>query len=840
MGRPATMRTVMLGGERSFFLTSPPCAVDKRPAVEAVLGPTNTGKTHLAVERMLAHRSGMIGLPLRLLAREVYDRVAGEVGEDAVALVTGEEKKIPSAPRFHVCTVESMPWKKNVDFIAVDEVQLAEHDERGHVFTDRILRARGRIETLFLGSSTIEGLLRRLVPEVAVQTRPRLSTLRYAGARKLHQLPPRSAVVAFSAADVYEIAERLRRRHGGAAVVLGALSPRARNAQVALYQSHEVHYIVATDAIGMGLNMDVDHVALASLRKFDGRKFRDLHVAELAQIAGRAGRFRSDGTFGPMSPLAPLPDELVAALESHSFPPLTQMRYRESRLDFTTVADLRATLAAPSAHPFLKTQRHADDERALRELLERPAIRAQTGDEGDVRLLWEVCGIPDFAGGMSLEHLHLLAELFTQLRGPGGEVPAGWIGRRIERIDDPEGDCGILMDRMAAIRTWTYIAHRPGWVSDPRGWQERARDVEDRLSDALHERLTQRFVDRRASILLAKKPRGERCELTVGEGGRVEADGIHVGELKGLAFEALEGIGPSVRALVERGLRPHIEARIDALENAERSAFRIDRFAWIHWEGAPVGRLVKGEAPLRPSAEAVESEELDGAMRDRVRRRLRTLAIDHVAELFASLSRPAAESLGAAGRGLCYRLREGLGFARRKELKELIGSLTEQDRWNLSRLDIRIGAKYVFIRSLLKPASMQARAALWAVAQGLEDPPEVSDDSPPSLPLAALTPPAFAGALGYAQAGPRWIRVDVLERVAALLRRQRKAGQFALPEEIPSWLGCDRSAAIGVLKSLGYALGDDDRFDLCLPPSRKKPQFGSKRREVERGGLGTR
>ena len=819
---------------------SPSREADRRPAVEAILGPTNTGKTHLAVERMIAHRSGMIGLPLRLLAREVYDRVVGEVGEGAVALVTGEEKRIPAAPRFHVCTVESMPWEKEVDFLAVDEVQLAEHDERGHIFTDRILRARGRTETLFLGSGTIEGLLRRLVPEVAVQTRPRLSTLSYAGPRKLHQLPPRTAVVAFSAADVYEIAERLKSRHGGAAVVLGALSPRARNAQVALYQSREVHYIVATDAIGMGLNMDVDHVAIASLRKFDGRQFRDLHPAELAQIAGRAGRFRADGTFGPMSPLSPLPEALVAAVESHLFPPIAQMRYRESRLDFSTVADLRASLAASPPHPFLKRQRGADDERAFGELLERNSIQAETGDEEGIRLLWEVCGIPDFAGGMSLEHLNLLGELFTQLRGPASEVPADWIARRIEPIDDPIGDCDGLIDRMAAIRTWSYIAHRPGWVRGAGEWQERAREVEDRLSDALHDRLTQRFVDRRASILLAKRPRGESCELKIAGDDRVEADGIDVGTLKGLVFEPIEGLGPSVRALVERGLVPHLEARVTELEAAESSAFHIDHHAWIHWKGAPVGRLVKGESPVRPSAEAIESEQLDGAMRDRVRRRLRAAALDHVEELFAPLSRPASEALGAAGRGLCYRLREGFGFARRKNIKELIRSLTEQDRRTLSRLDIRLGAKNVFVRSLLRPASMQARAVLWTVARGLEDHPEVSAESPPSLPLAALTPADFARALGYAQAGPRWIRVDVLERVAALLRRLRKAGEFVLPEEIPSWLGCDRSGAIGVLKSLGYALDAQGRFDLRLPPSRQRPHLGTKRKKVGLERLGTR
>ena len=791
--------------------------------IEAVLGPTNTGKTHLAVERMLSHPTGMIGLPLRLLAREVYDSVAALAGAQAVALITGEEKRIPPDPRYFVCTVEAMPTDQRVDFLAIDEVQLAEHDERGHVFTDRILHARGAEETLFLGAAPIEGLLRRLVPSVAVQTRPRLSTLTCIGSRKLHQLPPRSAVIAFSAADVYEIAERLRRRHGGAAVVLGALSPRARNAQVALYEAGEVHHIVATDAIGMGLNLDVDHVAIASLRKFDGTKFRDLRASELAQIAGRAGRFRSNGSFGSMAPLGPLPPSLVEAVETHSFPPITELRFRESRLDFSSVNDLRATLGAAAPEPFLRVQRRADDQRAFDELLERPTLRPHAEREEGLRQLWEVCGVPDFAGRISAGHLQLLAQLFEHLQSGEGGIPEDWVAREIARIDDPEGDFETLMGRIAAIRTWTYISHHPGWVRDPEHWQARSREIEDRLSDALHLGLTQRFVDRRASVVLSRQTRGRECELRVDEAGSVEAAGILVGRLRGVEFEAVAGLDQLVRSLVERGLGPHAEQRIRDLIETPHDAFVVDSMGWIRWRQVPVGRLVRGESALRPSAEPLDTELHDRGMKARLRRRLQAVAADHVAELFAPLDRPCAAALGASGRAICYRLREGWGFVRRKDVRDLLKLLGDEERKVLPRLDIRLGSRTVYVRSLLRPASMRARATLWSLGLDQHEPDDLPGLGRPSLPRDALQPPALGRALGYVQTGPRWIRADIFERVASMLRKRRKSGAFEFPVELPSWLGCDLQEAHGVLNAIGYAAEPDGRFSYQgLPKKRRR------------------
>ncbi|MCH9020559.1 MAG: hypothetical protein IIA73_09375 [Proteobacteria bacterium] len=492
------------------------------PRLTAVLGPTNTGKTHLAVERMLGHRSGMIGLPLRLLAREVYDNVVARVGDRAVALITGEEKLVPARPRYFVCTVEAMPLDRPVDFLAVDEIQLADDGERGHVFTDRLLNARGLEETMFLGADTIRRLVRRLAPDMAFISRPRLSRLDYAGPKKLTRLPPRSAVVTFSANDVYALADVLRRQRGGAAVVLGALSPRTRNAQVALYQGGDVDYMVATDAIGMGLNMDVDHVAFAALRKFDGRGLRALTPAELAQIAGRAGRYMNDGTFGTTGDVGGLDADVVEAIEGHRFPSLRAIYWRNARLRFTSLDALIRSLDAPPPAPGLMRAPDVDDRRALGALAGEEEIRRFAANPDAVRLLWEVCRIPDYRKTMDDAHARLLGRVYTHLMQGDGVLPEDWADRHVAPFDRIDGDIDTLVTRIAHVRTWTYISHRTGWLADPGHWQARTRAIEDRLSDALHDRLTQRFVDQRGSALVRELKRGGAVSAAIDDDGAVD------------------------------------------------------------------------------------------------------------------------------------------------------------------------------------------------------------------------------------------------------------------------------------------------------------------------------
>ena len=551
--------------------------------VTAVLGPTNTGKTHLAIERMLAHSSGLIGLPLRLLAREVYNKVADRVGADSVALITGEEKIKPANPRFWVSTVEAMPRDLDPAFVAIDEIQLAADFERGHVFTDRILNRRGREETLILGAATMKPMVERLLPGANIVSRPRLSQLTFAGDRKLTRLPSRSAVVAFSADEVYAIAELIRRQRGGAAVVLGALSPRTRNAQVALYQSGDVDHLVATDAIGMGLNLDVDHVAFASDRKFDGYQFRNLAPAELAQIAGRAGRATRDGTFGTTGRCAPFDDELVQRLESHSFEPLKLLQWRNSDLDFASIGALQASLSEIPTEPGLTRAPLAEDILVLEHAARDEAIRALATSRSAVERLWEACQVPDYRKIAPANHAELVTTLYGFLMREG-KIPDEWFARQVAQADHPEGDIDSLSTRIAHVRTWTFVANRLDWLADPDHWQGVTRAVEDKLSDALHERLTARFVDRRTSVLMRRLRENTTLESEISKTGEVTVEGHLVGRLEGFRFAADPSAGGSeakaLNAAAQKALAGEIEARATKLSQAPDELEICKEFGW--------------------------------------------------------------------------------------------------------------------------------------------------------------------------------------------------------------------------------------------------------------------
>ena len=771
------------------------------PAVIALLGPTNTGKTYHAVERLLAYRTGMIGFPLRLLARENYDRLVQQRGAEAVALITGEERIVPAAPKYFVCTVEAMPLDRRVEFLAVDEIQLAADRERGHVFTDRLLGARGLEETMFLGAETIKPLLKQLVPEAAFIARERLSTLTYAGHKKLDRLPRRSAIVVFSLADLYEVAERVRHETGGAAVVFGALSPRTRNAQVALYQAGEVDYLVATDAIGMGLNLDIDHVAFTALGKFDGRGPRPLRPAEVAQIAGRAGRHTRDGTFGPTLDLGPFDDRLVSAVEGHHFAPLDRIFWRNSDLVFASPAALLSSLERRPPSPVLMRMREADDHRALAALGADPEVRGQTDTPDAVRLLWDVAQVPDFRNVMTEAHTRLLAQIFRHLRSPAGRLPEEWVAAQVAVLDRTEGDVETLLARIAHIRTWTYVSHRDGWLADPGHWQQRTRAVEDRLSDTLHERLTEQFVERGAAVVSRLSPEGAVVE--VAEDGEVRVQGLAVGRLLGLRFEPDPSLSEArgLRATANRALRAHMGERVRALAEEPDAMFGLGAEGHVLWRGAPIGRLLAGDGALTPRVEPLPSDLLDPALRERVRRRLAAW-VD--AELRARLPplAPDEHAVSPPLRGLLFAWRAGLGTVARRDVSSQLAALTPADRQALSRRGISLGRLAIFAPALLRPEAVRLRALLWAVHRAAGSVPLLG--GAPSVRLDSRVPAAFYLACGYLPAGPRALRADRAERFAAEARRGNRDGRAVPLVTLAGMVGCPPEEVEAILAALGF------------------------------------
>jgi ATP-dependent RNA helicase SUPV3L1/SUV3 len=777
--------------------------------VRAVLGPTNTGKTHLAIERLLAHSSGIIGFPLRLLARENYDRMVVRKGARNVALITGEEKIVPPEARWFSCTVEAMPLDRDVEFLAVDEIQLCADPDRGHVFTDRLLHARGLVETMFLGAETIRPLLQRLVPSAAVETRPRMSQLTYAGAVKLTKLPPRSAVVAFSAGEVYAIAELIRRRRGGGAVVMGRLSPRTRNAQVALYQDKEVDFLVATDAIGMGLNMDVDHVAFAGISKHDGHRLRWLTAAEVAQIAGRAGRGMRDGSFGTTAMCPPLPDEVVAQVEAHSFEPIDALCWRNSDLDFSHVDSLLAALTAPPPGPGLVRGNDASDLETLTALAREPDIRKMAHGRGMVRKLWEACQIPDFRKLADETHTRLCARVFSHV-AMDGRLPTDWLAGQIAALARADGDLDTLMQRLAGIRVWSYIAARSDWVRDAAHWQARAREVEDLLSDALHERLTTRFVDRRAAHLMRRLEAGNGQDLlsAVTRRGEVVVEGHAVGRIAGFSFSPDPVAEGDERKLVtraaRRALREEMPRRVSAVEIAEDAAFALTSEHRLVWDGQAIARLRPGATSLRPLVEILDSDFLDGAERERIRARLQRFLDTQVetvlAPLFRARERAAPDRML---RGPLHRLSERLGV-----IPGVDADLADRNsRLALKALGVKSGRFALFMPALLKPRATAMRAQLWALQRGVAV-PSLPPGGTVSLPsgLVAGWPPGLAEALGWIEAGPVWLRLDIAERVAADLAWEARRGAIALPAGLASRFSIRPELLPVVLRRLGFRI----------------------------------
>jgi len=784
--------------------------------ITAVLGPTNTGKTHFAIERMLAHKSGMIGLPLRLLAREVYDKIVRLKNPKSVALITGEEKVIPAGAQYYVCTVEAMPVGLGTAFLAIDEIQLCADPERGHVFTDRLLNARGEEETVFLGADTMRGAIQRFVPRTYFMSRARFSDLAYTGSKKLTRLPRRSAVVGFSADDVYGIAELIRTQRGGAAVVLGALSPRTRNAQVALYQSGEVDFLVATDAIGMGINMDVDHVAFSALEKFDGMTTRPLRPEEIGQIAGRAGRHMNDGTFGVTGEADPLDQETAARVENHHYDPVRVLQWRNSKLSFQSLDALIASLDEPAPMRGLVKARPSSDFIALRALAAQDEIRDKARAPAQIHRLWDTCQMPDFNKLSTDEHVRLVRTIFNYLSSDAGVLPEDWLAAQINRLDVTEGDVATLSGRLAHIRTWTYAANRPGWVRDGAHWQEVTRAVEDRLSDALHEKLTQRFIDRRASVLI-RSLREEDINLVLDDSGGVSVSGETIGKLEGFRFtpaDTAAGLeARTLRAAAVKGLESEFFNRARKLAFALETDISLSEHGRLWWDGAIVARLAAGPSPLSPAVLLQADESLKGGPREAVQRRLEEWVGSRIAAKLEPLESlriaidakaGTKDALPGEARGVAHRLWENFGSLDLP--RATIGGDRGALMRALRRYGVWFGRRTVYMPKLLRPDAAGLLALLWSVWSKL--------DNVPVLPRAGLTsfvndagaPEGFLSAAGFRSFGGRTIRLDMLERVEDVLEQALTDGSSVqvLTPKLVSLLGCSNEELTGVLTALGW------------------------------------
>ena len=817
----------------------------KNQKVKAILGPTNTGKTYYAMDRMLAHSSGVIGFPLRLLARENYDKAVSQVGISQVALVTGEEKIIPPYAKYFCCTVESMPLNREFSFVCVDEIQLAADPDRGYIFTDRILHSRGLKETVLLGAETIRPLLQKILPDVIIETRPRLSTLSYIGVKKLTRLKPRSTIVAFSVPEVYKIAELIRTKKGGAAIVMGALSPRTRNSQVDLYQNGQVDYLIATDAIGMGLNMDIDHVAFASDSKFDGNIPRYLTPPEIAQIAGRAGRSTRNGTFGVIDESLKFDEETIEQVESHSFFPLKNLWWRNTDLNFSSVNKLVKSLDKAPPFNFMRKKVGALDAICLTHLSQIDTIKAKIENEENLSLLWNICQIPDFSNTLSGMHFNLLEKTFELLLSKG-KLDNEWIKSQITRLDRYDGEIDTLLNRIANVRTWTFITNRSNWLDETEYWQDQAKTIEDKLSDELHERLTQRFVDKKIVVLNKTLKEFNNLEAIVRIDGKVFVEGEEVGTLKGFDFIPTLSDGENAAPILSaarKTLPKEISRRVKELLMSDNAAFKFDNDGNILWQSNIVASLVNGENIYSPKININSSELLSDEQIKQIQLRIIEAVEGNIKSILSeaiNLKDPpfqkiekkhfnnnqneekSAEeeklpiiNLSGKALGIAYEVYEGLGSAKTSSLSMSINTLSDDEKTQLAKLGLRLGIETIYLPNLLKPSAIKLRALLWSVFyQNFPD-----HGTPPDGRVSVIMQPEanhdFLRAIGFVPLGDLALRADIAERLSALIRLEARSGRFRITDAMLSIAGSTKIQMEKILYELNYVKVGEEPSNLA-------------------------
>ena len=781
--------------------------------ITAVLGPTNTGKTYLAIETMLSFESGMIGFPLRLLAREVYDKVIKKISLDKVALITGEEKIIPSNAKYFLCTVESMPIDKHLEFVGVDEIQMCSDHERGHIFTDRLLNMRGEKLTMLMGSSTIKNIISKLDGDIEFINRERLSKLTYAGHKKISRIDRKTAIIAFSAEEVYAIAELIRRQKGGAAIVMGSLSPKTRNAQVELYQSGDVDFLVATDAIGMGINMDLDFVYFSNVKKFDGKKLRRLNLSEIGQIAGRAGRYLNDGSFGITGDCKEISPEEVELLENHKFEEIRTLFWRNSNLNFNNPISLIKSLEEKPQVEWLRKIHECEDEKALKYFLKDQKILNKEFDKKTLMLLWECCQIPDFVKKTYGNHFEVIGNVFKFLTSKKGLISEDYMRLQLMKLDKLDGNVDSLSNRIANVRTWSYVSNKNNWVENQSYWIEKTKHLEDRLSDRLHEELTKTFIDKRASVLARGLKQDMEFKTEILQNNDVKIDDQFIGKIKGLKLEldlkkgALETDIKSLKKAARQTIGPELEKRVQSI--IDTGLINLNEDFKIYWNDFPIAKLTTGNDYLNPNFDLI----VDDIIEQNTKQKLN----DYVNKWIHSKINNVLKSLidlknikenNSSIKALAYQLYENNGVLKRDQVSEYLKNLEQNERKILRDLGVKFGRYHVFLYQLIKPEAVSLRTLLWKNFYQ-----KFHNLKPPTFGLNFLDDKEiknknFMLLCGFERFDNFFVRIDILERLFVLIinSSSKENSEIKLVPEMLNLLGCSKDNFKKLLQKMNYKI----------------------------------
>ncbi len=805
--------------------------------ITAVLGPTNTGKTHLAIETMLSFESGMIGFPLRLLAREVYDKVIKKISLDKVALITGEEKIIPTNAKYFLCTVESMPIDKNLEFVGVDEIQMSADHERGHIFTDRLLNMRGEKLTMLMGSNTIKNIISKLEGDIEFINRERLSKLTYSGHKKISRINRKTAIIAFSAEEVYAIAELIRRQKGGAAIVMGSLSPKTRNAQVELYQSGDVDFLVATDAIGMGINMDLDFIYFSNLKKFDGKKLRRLNLSEIGQIAGRAGRYLNDGSFGITGECKEISPEEVELLENHSFENIKTLFWRNSNLNFNNPMSLIKSLEEKPEVDWLRKVHECEDEKALKYFLKDQKIFNSEFNNKTLMLLWECCQIPDFVKKTYGNHFEVIGNVFKFLNSKNRLIPEDFMRIQLMKLDKLEGNVDSLSNRIANVRTWSYVSNKNNWVENQSYWIEKTKHLEDRLSDRLHEELTKTFIDKRASVLARGLKQDMEFKTEVLQNNDVKIDDQFIGKIKGLKLEldlkkgSLETDIKSLKKAARQTITPELEKRVQSI--IDTGLIELNEDFKIYWNNFPIARLTAGQDYLNPNFDLIIDDIVEQNTKQKLNEYINRWINTKINKILKSLvDLKNIKENNSSIKALSYQLYENNGVLKREQVSEYLKNLQQNERKILRELGVKFGRYHVFLHQLIKPEPVSLRTLLWKNFHQ-----KFYNLKPPTFGLNFLDDKEkrnknFMLLCGFEKFDSFFVRIDILERLFVLIINSslKENTEIKIVPEMLNLLGCSKDNFKKLLQKMNYKiLEKEDESYFKYNPIKKFKKISTKK-----------